>query len=59
MMVIFEFPTLKLVLNICENAVYFFYYVGDQKNDEGFSQNNKILKKLKFLKTTTYCYFKF
>ena len=25
--------------NICENAVFFFYFVGGWKNDEGFSQN--------------------
>ena len=32
--------SLQQYLNICENVVYFFYYVGGQKNDKGFSQNN-------------------
>ena len=30
--------SLKQFLNICENVVYFFYYVGGWKNDKGFSQ---------------------
>ena len=36
--------SLKQFSNICENVVYFFYYVGGCKNDLGFSQNKKILK---------------
>ena len=34
--------SLKQFSNICENVVYFFYYVGGWKNDLGFSQNKKI-----------------
>ena len=36
--------SLKQFSNICENVVYFFYYVGGWKNDNAFQQNKKFKK---------------
>ena len=56
---------LKQFSNICENVVYFFFYVRGWKNDKGFSQNNFFIQikngHLSFFlhfATTTHCYFK-
>ena len=32
--------SLKQFSNICEDVIYFFYYVGGWKNEKGFPQNN-------------------
>ena len=51
MMVIFEFPrpqiSLKQFSNICENVLYFFYYVGGGKVLEDFCKAIQF-KKFKF-----------
>ena len=59
--------SLKQYSNICENVLYFFYYVGGWKSVGGFSQSNSILKNLKLVSlgsfwhfaTTTHCDFAF
>ena len=39
----------KQYSNICENVLYFFYYVGARKKVGGFLQSNSILKYLKLV----------
>ena len=58
-MVIFEFPTpipfsLKQYLNICENVLYFFDYVGGWKRVGGISQSNSIVQNLKLVSFGSY-----
>ena len=51
--------SLKQFSNICKNVVYFFYYVGGLKNDQGFSKKKKNKIKNGQFTTTTHCNFKF